>query len=334
MATIPSATAVASPNIALIKYWGNRDNATNLPSNGSISMTLGGLETKTTVTFDAALSEDSLLMDGLRASGDDLQRVSQHLDRVRELAGLSAAAAVESFSNFPAGAGLASSASAFASLSLAATAAAGLDLDSPSLSRLARLGSGSACRSVYGGFVEWEAGAADSQSIAQSIAPQDHWKLADVIAIVNRQHKRVSSSAGHALADTSPLQPARVADAPRRLKLCRQALLTRSFSRLASVVEQDSNMMHAVMLTSTPPLIYWDSGTLTLMQLVTSWRASGIQVCYTIDAGPNVHCLCTEEHADQVAARLEKLPIVQSVLRATPGPPARLIPASARPHRQ
>jgi diphosphomevalonate decarboxylase len=326
MAILPSATAIASPNIALIKYWGNRDNAMNLPSNGSISMTLGGLETQTTVIFDESLSEDSLLIDGVRASGDDLLRVSQHLDRVRDMAGLSAAAAVESRSNFPAGAGLASSASAFASLSLAATSAAGIDLDPPALSRLARLGSGSACRSIYGGYVEWHAADTDAQSTADSIAPPDHWKLHDVIAIVNREHKRVSSSAGHALADTSPLQAARVADATRRLDLCRQALRTRNFSRLAAIVEQDSNMMHAVMLTSTPPLIYWDSDTLALMKLIPSWRATGIHACYTIDAGPNVHCLCTEEHANEVAERLSKLPIVQSVLRATPGPPARLLP--------
>ncbi|MGD8760152.1 MAG: diphosphomevalonate decarboxylase [Anaerolineales bacterium] len=334
MATLPSATAVASPNIALIKYWGNRDNEINLPSNGSISMTLGGLETKTTVTFNETLSEDSLLIDGVRASGDDHLRVSQHLDRVRNMAGLSTAAAVESRSNFPAGAGLASSASAFAALSLAATAAAGVDLDTPDLSRLARLGSGSACRSIYGGFVEWQPGDTDAQSKAESFAPPDHWQLADVIAIVNREHKRVSSSAGHALAGTSPLQAARVADAPRRLELCRQALLTRNFSRLAAVVEQDSNMMHAVMFTSTPPLVYWDPDTLALMQLIPSWRASGIHVCYTIDAGPNVHCLCTEEHANEVAERLSKLPIVQSVLRATPGPPARLLPPSSRDHRR
>ena len=159
-----TATAIAFSNIALIKYWGNRDDTLRLPSNGSISMNLDGLETRTCVSFDPLLPADDLTINGMHSSRIALERVSQVLDVVRRKAGINLFAQVESESNFPAGAGIASSASAFAALALAATKAAGLDLAEAELSRLARRGSGSACRSVPGGFVEWAAGTSDADS--------------------------------------------------------------------------------------------------------------------------------------------------------------------------
>jgi len=165
-----TATAQAFPNIAFIKYWGNRDAHFRIPSNASISMNLGGLETRTQVTFDPALKNDQLTLNGKPQSGKSLERVSAVLDLVRQMAALQRFARVESNNNFPTGVGIASSASAFAALSLAASAAAGLALSEAELSRLARRGSGSACRSVPGGFVEWQAGEDDLTSYASSIA--------------------------------------------------------------------------------------------------------------------------------------------------------------------
>jgi len=320
-----TARAVASPNIALIKYWGNLDHNLRWPSNGSISLTLGGLETRTTVTFDETLPSDRLTVDGLTLPNSALLRVSEHLDRIRRIAGIHTPAHVESQNNFPAGVGVASSASAFAALTLAGTAAADLSLNPKELSRLARLGSGSACRSIFGGYVEWHAGETDADSYAEPLAPPEHWDLIDLIAVISREHKGVGSTQGHTLADTSPLQSARVADAPRRLNICRDALLHRDFPTLASIVELDSNLMHAVMFTSTPALIYWSPATLEVMHAVTAWRAEGLDVCYTIDAGPNVHCLCRKQHADQVEERLDYLPGVIDLLRAHPGGPASVI---------
>jgi diphosphomevalonate decarboxylase len=319
-----AATAIASPNIALIKYWGNRNHSLRLPANGSISMTLGGLETRTTVSFDDGLSDDQLLLDGAPVQGAALARVSKHLDAIRSMADLRTHARVESASNFPGGAGVASSASAFAALSLAGTAAAGLHLEPKELSRLSRLGSGSACRSIFGGFVIWHASDTDAGSFAEQLAPPDHWDLVDLIAVISREHKRVGSSKGHALAETSPIQSARLDDSPRRLEICRKALLERDFTTLASIVELDSNLMHAVMLTSTPSLMYWLPATLSVMQSVSTWRSEGLDVCYTIDAGPNVHCLCTSPTAVEVKDRLEKLPVVTDILQAHPGCAARL----------
>jgi diphosphomevalonate decarboxylase len=318
------ATAVASPNIAFIKYWGNRDEALRLPANGSISMTLGGLEICTTVTFDSNLPADTLVINQQAISGEQLERVQRHLDLLRQMADLSHHAAVRSQGNFPIGAGLAASAAAFAALTLAGCKAAGLELATEALSRLARRGSGSAARSLFGGYVELLAGASDEEAFARQIAPASHWDLVDLIALVQDTHKAVGSTRGHSLASSSPLQDARLADAPRRLEECRTAIRNRDFPRLAAIAEQDSNMMHAVMLSSTPPLIYLAPASLAVMRAVAEWRASGLDVCYTVDAGPNVHCICAPQHAAEVEKRLKAIQGVQALLRATPGGGARL----------
>lgn len=330
---IHTAAAIASPNIALIKYWGNRDHALRLPVNGSISFNLDGLYARTQVTFDPALdcdqiSEcDQLMLNEQVESGPALERVSRFLDHVRALAGIDLPARVVSENNFPMGAGIASSAAAFAALALAASGAAGLDLSEAELSRLARLGSGSACRSVPGGFVEWQVGDGDRDSVAYSIAPPEHWALADCVAVVETGHKPVGSTEGHGLAGSSPLQAARVADAPRRLDICRRAILGRDFAALAEIIELDSNMMHAVMMTSQPPLFYWQPASLRIMNEVRAWRQAGLPAAYTLDAGPNVHVICEAAAAGVVSARLRDLPGVQQVFQAAPGGPARRIDA-------
>jgi diphosphomevalonate decarboxylase len=321
------ATAVANANIALVKYWGNTDQVLRLPANPSLSMNLAGLTSTTTVAFEGALEEDQIWLDGAPLSGPGRQRVVDHLDRVRALAGQSDRARVMSRNNFPSGAGLASSASGFAALTLAATTAAGLALSQRELSALARLGSGSASRSVPGGFVEWRPAERHEDSYGVSIAPPEHWALADVIAIVAAEHKAVGSASGHALADTSPLQSARVTSAPTRFEACKAALLTRDFQRLAPVIELEALAMHAVMFTSEPPLMYWSPATLRLMQAVWLWRQEGLPVAFSIDAGPNVHCLCPGEAAGQVEARLGTIPGVQKVIRSMPAGPVRTVDA-------
>lgn len=319
-----TATARAFANIALIKYWGDQDPCLRLPANGSISMNLEGLFTRTRVSFEAGLEADELTINGEAVRGGGLERVQIILDAVREAAGLGLAARVESFNNFPTGAGIASSASAFAALALAASAAAGLGLSEAALSRLARLGSGSACRSIPGGFVEWQVGERDEESYAFSLAGPEHWDLADCIAVISTAHKAIGSSQGHALAETSPIQARRVEDAPRRLGICRRAILERDFAALAEVAEVDSNLMHAVMMTSSPRLLYWQPATVAVMQAVSAWRREGTPAFYTVDAGPNVHVLCPAAFAEEVSARLGAIPGVGQVLRARPGGPAQL----------
>ncbi len=319
------ATSLACANIAFIKYWGNRDNALRLPSNGSISMNLDGLFTRTTVSFQPSLPFDELIINGHEVTGKGLTRVSYILDLVREMAGIKANAEVMSENNFPAGAGIASSAAAFAALALASSQAAGLTLSEGQLSRLARRGSGSAARSIPSGFVEWNMGSGDVDCIAVSIAPPEHWALTDCVAIVSSSHKKTGSTEGHAIAGTSPLQNARVQDTARRLEICRNAILKKDFETFANIIELDSDIMHSVMMTSNPPLMYWQSATVEIFHQVREWRASGIPCAYTVDAGANVHVICLSEHAKEVEKRLRELPGVSNVLAAGVGGAAKLV---------
>jgi diphosphomevalonate decarboxylase len=314
-----TATATAHPNIAFIKYWGDRDPSTHLPASGSISMNLGSLVTRTRVSFQPFLPGDQLILNEQEMTGAPLERVSRFLDHIRRLGRSSLFARVESANNFPIRAGVASSASAFSALALAGTTALGITLGEPELSRLARLGSGSACRSVPSGFVEWQAGKTDADSFAFSIAPPDHWQLVDCIAIVSSAEKEVGSSEGHLLAVTSLLQDCRLQTAPLRLAQCRRAILERDFDALAEVVELDSNLMHAVMMTSQPPLFYWQPASLAIMQEVILWRKAGIPCCYTLDAGPNVHIITINSHAAEIHSRLTAMPGDVKLLQSPAG---------------
>ena len=319
-----TSTALAHPNIAFIKYWGNRDNALRLPVNGSISMNLDGLFTRTTVSFTSA-KHDSLSINKQEVTGKGLERVSYILDLVRKMANIDERADVTSENNFPAGAGIASSAAAFAALALASSRAAGLTLSEAQLSVLARRGSGSASRSIPAGFVEWKMGESENDSYAFSIAPAEHWNLVDCVAIVNASHKKTGSTEGHAIAGTSPLQNARVEDAPRRIEICRNAILKKDFEAFANIIEHDSDIMHSVMMTSNPPLMYWQSATVEIFHQVREWRASGLPVGYTVDAGANVHVLCLGDYAKEVEKRLREIPGVSNVLVAGVGGAAKVV---------
>lgn len=320
-----TAATSAHPNIALIKYWGNADDALNLPANGSISFNLAALEARTSVTFTPNMPADRLVINQQPAGKQALARVSALLDLVRAMSGLNVHALVESTLNFPIGTGIASSAAGFAALALAASTAAGLELTEKELSRLARHGSGSACRSIPGGFVEWLPGDSDETSSAVSIAPPDHWDLADVIVVLQSQPKKTGSREGHTFASTSPLQAARVADAPRRLQMCRDAICRKDFLRLAEVIELDSNMMHAVMMTSSPSLQYWEAGSISLMRAVPGWRAEGLRVAYTLDAGPNVHLICLQEDVLAVKEKVLEISQPTDIFISGVGGPARIV---------
>jgi len=315
------ASARSCSNIAFIKYWGNRDNALRLPSNGSISMNLRGLETVTTACFSKRFSEDRFILNHVEQSGEALARMSKHIDFIREMAQSRERVSVVSENSFPTGVGIASSASGFAALTVAACSALELGLNERELSRIARLGSGSACRSIPGGFVEWPATDNEHDSFASPFAGPDHWALVDLVAVVSERHKAVGSTGGHALASTSALQSARVADTPRRLMICREAITNKDFLTLANIIEEDTLMMHGVMMTSRPSLIYWNPPTMAVMSHVLELRMSGIPVAFTIDAGPNVHVISTQDYSDMLTQNLRGINGVTDVLRAVPGDP-------------
>ncbi|MDQ7030755.1 MAG: diphosphomevalonate decarboxylase [Ardenticatenia bacterium] len=314
------AQADAGANIAFIKYWGVRDEALNLPLNDSISMTLDAARTTTAVEFSPRLADDVLTINDKPASEAALRRVSRHLDLVRERAGVTWRARVRSRNTFPMGAGVASSAAAFAALTAAAAAALRLELDGAELSRLARRGSGSAARSVYGGYVWWHAGTDDTSSFAELLAPPEHWDVRDVVAVVATAEKAVSSAEGHRLAHTSPFLRARLAQTQRLLPCVREAVLRRELALLGPCIEADALAMHFVMMSSRPPLFYWAPETLALIKAVHLWREAGLAVYFTIDAGPNVHLICEAADVEQVIARVQALEYVREIIVAGPGP--------------
>lgn len=296
-------TARAHPNLALVKYWGNVDDGLNIPANSSISINLDGATTTTSVVFSAGQERDGVTIDGQAAAPEAHDRVVHHLDRVRRLAGINHRAVVESHNDFPASAGIASSASAFAALSVAASKAAGLNLDERQLSILARKGSGSACRSIPGGFVEWVAGTDDETSYARQIAPAGHWDVRIITVILGVGAKDVSSSEGHRVAGTSPFYQARMDTLPRTLAVVRQAVLNKGIRTLGQAVEREAISMHVVTMTShledrpwLSGIYYWQPETLVLIHAVQEWRRQGLEVYFTIDAGHNVHLLCQNQH--------------------------------------
>ena len=197
------ATAVAPSNLAFIKYWGKIDEKLNLPANSSISMNLNGLLTTTTVEFDSQFKSDSIMIDG-KQDEKESRRVMSHLDRIRKIAKITLKARVVSQNNFPPSTGLSSSASGFAALTLSASYALGLKLSEKELSILARLASGSACRSIPSGFVEWKKGKTSGDSFSYSLYPPDWWDIVDVVLILSDCKKDIPTSEGQKLAFSSP----------------------------------------------------------------------------------------------------------------------------------
>ncbi|GIV95609.1 MAG: diphosphomevalonate decarboxylase [Herpetosiphonaceae bacterium] len=328
------ATAIAPANIAFIKYWGVLDSELTLPTNGSISMCLDRCTTETHVRFEEGLDRDEVLLDlyeGVErpAEGRAYERVVAHLDRLRAMAGVNLRARVRSRNSFPADAGIASSAAAFSALTVAGAAALGLNLSEQQLSVLARLsGSGSACRSIPDGFVEWINDGTSTGSYARSIAPPEHWQLCDIVAVVDVGAKQIASEAGHKLAFTSPYFPVRLQEIPERIERARRAILERDLATLGEVMEADAISMHTVAMTTRPPAFYWSAGTMAIIQAVRRWRDEGLACYFTIDAGPNVHVLCPVESAAEIEARLCLLPEVQFTIVNLAGPGARVVKVS------
>jgi diphosphomevalonate decarboxylase len=316
-------TVRVGSNIAFIKYWGVIDEAINIPLSNSISMTLADAHTTTTVEWDhgGALDKDIISLDGKTLDDRAALRLVRHLDRLRGLAGVDYRASVASMNNFPMASGIASSASGFAALTVAGCAALGLDYDNTRLSAIARQGSGSASRSLFGGFVEWDQGTDDTTSVARQIYPRDHWALYDVVAVISSAEKRVSSENGHKLAETSPLNTGRIGSLDKALAEVRQAIDKRDIAQLGPVIEEDTLAMHGVMMTGRPSLLYWEPATIGLMKAVRTWREDdGLQVYFTIDAGPNIHLICEQDTVKQVNDRLASMPDVERIIISRPGP--------------
>ena len=317
------AIARAQPNIAVVKYWGKRDLDRNLPAVGSISVTLADLYTSMSVTADANLRDDVLLVNGSE-SRTMLARVSACLDAV--VGKDRPAVRTSSSSNFPIAAGLASSAAAFAALVVAADAAFGLALSGAELARLAGRASGSAARSLLGGFVELE-NQADAIVVSRLLAAED-WPLCVVIAITAPGPKPVSSGDAMEISrKTSPFYDRWVEQQAADLNEARSAIRERDLQRLGSIAEHNCLKMHSVMWGSRPPMIYWNSATIACMQTVRELQAQGVEVFFTIDAGPQLKAICLPQHAATVRAALAATAGVVDVMQSGLGVGARLVDA-------
>ena len=315
------ATAVAHANIALVKYWGKRDDALLLPEAGSLSVALDRLLTTTTVELGAP--EDSLRIDGRAASDAELRRARAVLDA----AGIRAGARIESRNDFPTAAGLASSASGFAALAVAACAAAGQRRGERELSALARLGSGSAARSVPGGWAVWE------DRDAAQVASPDHLPVRLVVAICGEGAKPVGSREGMKRSrETSPYHPAWIEQCRRDLPEALRLLRARDLASLGALAERNAMRMHADALAADPPLLYWEPATVGCLHAVRRLREEGTFAWATIDAGPHVVALCAPAEAARVEAALRSVPGVRDALVCAPAGGARVIerPSDAR----
>jgi len=315
------ATAVAQPNIALIKYWGKRDVTRNLPAVGSLSITLADLFTSMQIDLDRTAACDELTVNGI-ADSDMLPRLSACLDRV--IGTDRAHARIVSRCNFPVAAGLASSASAFAAATVAAAAAAGKQYDPDRLASLAGQASGSAARSLYGGFVELRN--TDDDIAVSTVLPASDWPLVVVVAITESGPKAVGSTAAMEISrKTSPFYASWVAQQDADLTVARNALQQRDFDKLADIAEHNCLKMHSVMWASRPPLVYWNAATLRCMETVRELRRAGCGVFFTIDAGPQVKAVCLPEHAPRVKDALSATIGVQDVTTTGLGDGARLV---------
>lgn len=324
--------AKAHPNIALIKYWGKRSAPLNLPAVGSLSITLNHLETVTRIRTVTAAGNDLVTIDELRLDGEPADPALHA--RVLDLANLmwcsgSAAPAltIDSHNNFPTAAGLASSASGFAALVTGLNAALDCGYDDTRLSAFARIGSGSAPRSLFGGFVLMDRGAkADgTDAIARPLLDADQWPLEVVIAITSTASKATSSTVGMELTrTTSPYYPAWLAAQETDLAEASDAVLSRDFDKLAELSEYSCLKMHGLMMAARPGLLYWNAATLACLHEIRTLRATGVGVFFTVDAGPQVKAICAPGHGDTVAAILRELDGVITVHRAGLGSGARV----------
>ena len=313
-----SVVARANVNIALIKYWGKApergDWQQNLPAVPSLSLTLSGLGSETRVRFQPDAARDQISLDGTILEAAAMERARPILDRVRALADVSSPFLVESRNDVPTAAGLASSASGAAALAAAAARCAGLELSLAELSAVARLGSGSACRSVFPAWAAWEG------EHARPVAQKDHWDVALVIALIDSGPKSIGSrEAMNLTARTSPFYGGWVSSARSDFEAGLNAVEARDLEALADAMERSTLRMHASAMGASPPVLYWKSPSLAVVEAVRQLRSTGVMCGWTMDAGPKVKVLCERSNAAALREMFQSIPGVHDVLVCAPG---------------
>jgi len=318
---VPGATARAGANVALVKYWGKRDEPRNLPAVGSISITLADLvaTARVSVGVDGA---DRFSSRGEPVSGMAGDRMAAHLDWLATALGATERLTAEIETTFPVGAGLASSAAIHCAVAAAAVSALGVSIERPELSRLARVGSGSAARSVFGGWVEWHRGerADGEDSEAEQLLPESEWPLTLVVALAHEGAKEIPSrDAMRHVSRTSALYPGWIGAQEEDLAAMRAAIAARDLTAVGTIAEENCLRMHATTLAARPPILYWSPVTVAAMEAVRGLRGGGCEAYFTIDAGAQVKVLCAPENLEAVARTMSEVPGVVRILRSALG---------------
>jgi diphosphomevalonate decarboxylase len=324
------AKVLATPNIAVVKYWGKRDEKLMLPTNSSLSFTMDEqLKTITEIKFGKEQLEDELILDGIKLIGKEMEGAGKVLDYVREKYDVKMHAEISSINYFPTAAGMASSASGYAAMAFGINAALNLGLERREISIIARLGSGSACRSVYGGFVEWQMGKKvdGSDSFAVQLHDEAHWpEIRNVIAIVDAEKKKVSSRAGmQQTVKTSELFIERLKKTDETARRMKKAVLGKDFEEFAKLTMQDSDSMHACMADTRPPIIYLNETSRKIISEVNKINSKSVIAGYTFDAGPNAHIYALEENVGNVRKMLSKIAGIKQVLVCKVGSGPRIL---------
>jgi len=315
------ATAKAHTNIALVKYWGKKDQDLIIPQTDSLSLTLNEFYTTTTVNFDNYLTSDLVAIDQHILSKKEAQKVVHVLDIVRQLSGIKSFARVDSINNVPTAAGLASSASAFAALAGAASTAAGLNLSSRDLSRLARRGSGSATRSIYGGLVEWQKGTDDDSSFAQPVLENVDFPIEMLAVLVDTKKKKVSSRSGmQSSVETSPYYDAWRQVVANDMVAIKKAIKAKDIDQIGHIAEENALRMHALTFSADPGFTYFNGETLTIIKAVEDLRNQGVNCYYTMDAGPNVKVIYDRGNRSKIVEELSNIVGPERLVVSHPGP--------------
>jgi diphosphomevalonate decarboxylase len=306
-------TTLAHPNIALVKYWGKRDEQLNLPAVGSISVTLDELQTKTTIEKLIGKCQDEIIFNDVIADEKEAGKIRKYIDLFREKSNEKIYLKITTSNNFPTSAGLASSASGFAALAKGLSEIFELKLDAKELSRFARLGSGSAARSIFGGYVQLHKGILPSgkDCFAEQILAADDFPLKIIIAITDKTPKKVSSRKGMKESQqTSPYYNAWVESSDNDLLVMKKAIIEKDFFTIAEISIQSCLKMHSVMMTTQPPLIYWNSKTFAIIEQVLKMYNEKFPVFFTIDAGPQVKIFTVEGEEKKIIENLKNLNLI------------------------
>ncbi|MDO4432754.1 MAG: diphosphomevalonate decarboxylase [Aerococcaceae bacterium] len=312
----------AHTNIALIKYWGKRNADLFLPITSSLSLTLDAFYTDTKITFSSDIQQDTFYLNHALQDAQNTQKITQFVNLFRQVAQVDLPFCIESVNHVPTAAGLASSASAFAALACACNHALQLNLDSQTLSTYARQGSGSACRSLFGGFVEWHKGVGDdsASSFAEAIDAAN-WDIAMLVVAINTHSKKISSRIGmQQTIETSPFYAAWPSEVEKDLVAIKQAIAAQDFCTMGEIAEHNAMKMHATMIAAKPSFTYWEPDSLIAMNCVRELRQQGIPCYFTMDAGPNVKVLCRASQALDVQAYFAQHFAKEQLIIAKAGP--------------